>query len=207
MSIPQPSQNGHTTLEKMQSPKTVDYEHLLALGRALLIAIGEDPDREGLLDTPRRFADAWREFIEYDPGATDTCFASASTKQIVCVSGIAVTSICEHHLMAFTCDIAIGYIPGEKVLGLSKFARIAHQYAHRLQLQERLGEEIAEEVSRITGSLHVAVVIRGEHLCMSTRGIRTPATMTTSVMRGQFHDDTETRAEFFRMMSDHRPGG
>lgn len=207
MSIPPQSQNGHTMLEKMQAPKTVDYEQLLALGRALLIAIGEDPDREGLLDTPRRFADAWREFIEYDPGATDTCFASVSTDQMVCVSGIHVTSICEHHLMAFTCDIAIGYIPGEKVLGLSKFARIAHQYAHRLQLQERLGEEIADEVGRITGSPHVAVVIRGEHLCMRTRGIRTSGTMTTSVMRGQFRADVETRAEFFRMIGDYRPVG
>jgi GTP cyclohydrolase I len=207
MSTPQQSQNGHTTLEKKQSPKMVDYEQLLALGRALLIAIGEDPEREGLHDTPRRFADAWREFIEYDPGTTDTCFASASSDQIVCVSDIHVTSICEHHLMAFTCNIAIGYIPDEKVLGLSKFARIAHQYAHRLQLQERLGEEIADEVGRITGSLHVAVLIRGKHLCMSTRGIRTPGTMTTSVMRGQFRADPQTRAEFFRMIGDHQPVG
>lgn len=207
MSSTQHGNNGHIALEDKQLSKKVEYEQLLTLGRALLIALGENPEREGLRGTPRRWADAWREFIEYDPGTIDTCFASESTDQMVCISGIRVTSICEHHLMPFLCDIAIGYIPDKKVLGLSKFARIAHQCAHRLQLQERLGEHIADTVGQVTGSEHVAVVLCGEHLCMSTRGIRTPGKMTTSVMRGQFRADTETRTEFFRMIGGNRQAG
>src|ERR1700674_2876777 len=131
-----------------RKPKHVDYPHLLALGHELLLAIGEDPEREGLRETPRRWADSWREFIEYDPGTTETTFSSLTSDQLVCVSGIRVASLCEHHLLPFWCDVSIGYIPNEKVLGLSKFARIAQQCAHRLQLQERLGQQIADEVAR-----------------------------------------------------------
>lgn len=195
-----PSHNGHSPDIELPSQK-VDYPKLLELGRELLIAIGEDPDREGLINTPRRWADAWREFIEYDPGVTDTTFASATTDQMVCVSGMRVASLCEHHLLPFWCDVSIGYITGEKVLGLSKFARIAHQFAHRLQIQERLGQQIADEVSRITGTQDVAVVLKGEHTCMSMRGIHTPGVMTSSVMRGVFRAEYETRMEFLRLIN------
>lgn len=194
--------NGHLKkVEPPSSPQKVDYPRLLELGRELLLAIGEDPDREGLLETPRRWADSWREFIEYDPGTTDTVFATSSADQMVTVSGMRVSSLCEHHLLPFWCDVAIGYIADGKVLGLSKFARIAHQFAHQLQLQERLGQQIADEVSRITGTENVAVVLKGEHLCMTTRGIRTPGTMSSSVMRGVFRDEYETRMEFLRLIS------
>ncbi|WP_201391012.1 GTP cyclohydrolase I [Ktedonobacter sp. SOSP1-52] len=194
--------NGHAALHSLLSneQKRVDYPRLLELGRELLIAIGEDPDREGLLDTPRRWADSWREFVEYDPGSTETCFSSASTDQMVCVSGMRVFSMCEHHLMPFWCDVAIGYITGDKVLGLSKFARIARQFAHKLQLQERIGHEIADEITRITGSPDVAVVLKGEHMCMTARGIRTPGVMTSSVMRGVFRSESEARLEFLRLI-------
>lgn len=197
--------NGHgtnsspLTLEMLSTGK-VDYPKLLEIGRELLIAIGEDPDREGLRDTPRRWADAWREFIDYDPGTLDTVFESSSVDQMVTVSGIRVSSLCEHHLMPFTCEVAIGYIAEGKVLGLSKFARIAHKYAHRLQIQEQLGQQIADEVSRITGTEDVAVVIKGEHSCMSMRGIRTPGIMTSSVTRGVFRAEYETRMEFLRLI-------
>ncbi|GHO46415.1 GTP cyclohydrolase I [Ktedonospora formicarum] len=180
--------------------REVDYPQLLKLGRELLVAIGEDPDREGLRDTPRRWADSWREFVEYDPGITDTCFSSAETDQMVCVSGMRVFSMCEHHLMPFWCDVAIGYIAGEHVLGLSKFARIAHQFAHQLQIQERLGQQIADEITRITGTPDVAVVLKGEHMCMTARGIRTPGKMTSSVMRGVFRTENEARMEFLRLI-------
>ena len=99
--------------------------------RTLLAYVGDNPGREGLLDTPRRWADSWREFMEYDPGTTETVFASASIDQMVCVSGMRVSSMCEHHMLPFWCDVSIGYITGDNVLGLSKFARIAHQFAHR----------------------------------------------------------------------------
>lgn len=208
------SQNGHAKLDyhreqgqaviqdaqrvKSVTPK-LDYPRLLELGRELLVALGEDPDREGLQGTPRRWADWWREFIEYDPGTTDTTFSALSTDQIVCVSGMRVFSLCEHHLLPMWCDVSIGYIPGDKVLGLSKFARIAHQFAHQLQIQERLGQQIADEISRITDTKHVAVLIKGEHLCMSSRGIRTPGIMTSSVMRGNFRTDHGLREEFMQM--------
>ena len=178
----------------------VDHAKLLTLGRELLIALGEDPDREGLRDTPRRWADAWREFIDYDPGTTDTSFSSVATDQMVCVSGIRVWSMCEHHLMPFWCDVAVGYITGDRVLGLSKVARMAHQFAHQLQLQERLGHQIADEICRIIDTEDVAVVLKGEHLCMSARGIRTPGLMTSSVMRGVFRAESDTRMEFLRLI-------
>jgi len=191
--------NGHSA-QVERIPKRVDYPRLLVLGRELLLAIGEDPEREGLRETPRRWADAWREFIEYDPGTTETTFASVSSDQLVCVSCIRVASLCEHHLLPFWCDVSIGYIPNAKVLGLSKFARIAHQFAHRLQLQEQLGEQIADEISRITGTQNVAVVLKGEHYCMAARGIRSPARMTSSVMRGVFRTESQTRMEFLRLI-------
>lgn len=188
------------TTEKQTQEHKVDYPRLLQLGRDLLVAIGEDPDREGLLDTPRRWADWWREFIEYNPGTTETTFHSMASDQMVCVSGMRVFSLCEHHLLPMWCNVSIGYITGERVLGLSKFARIAHQFAHRLQIQEQLGVQIADEVSRITGTEDVAVVIQGEHLCMSARGIRTPGLMTSSVMRGVFRDEYQTRMEFLHLI-------
>jgi GTP cyclohydrolase I len=191
--------NGHHAQIERQ-PKRVDYPRLLALGRELLIAIGEDPEREGLQETPRRWADAWREFIEYDPGTTETTFSSVASDQLVCVSGIRVASLCEHHLLPFWCEISIGYIPNDKVLGLSKFARIAHQFAHRLQLQERLGQQIADEITRITGTENVAVVLKGDHYCMAARGIRTPGRMKSSVLRGVFRTESQTRMEFLRLI-------
>ena len=203
MDIEQIRKNGHSNghiAQVERLPKQVDYPRLLELGRELLLAIGEDPDREGLLDTPRRWADSWREFIEYDPGMIETTFSSVDAGQLVCVSGLRVSSLCEHHLLPFWCDVAIAYIPDEKVLGLSKFARIAHQFAHQLQLQERLGQQIADEVSRITGTENVAVVLKGEHLCMTVRGIRTPGQMSSSVMRGVFRAESEMRMEFLRMI-------
>lgn len=167
-----------------------------------MIEIGENPDREGLQDTPRRWARWWIEFATYDPGNTDTVFESVSTDQMVIVSGIKVWSLCEHHLLPFWCNISIGYIAGDKVLGLSKFARIAHQFAHKLQLQERLTHEIADEVIRLTGSNSVAVLGKGEHLCMQMRGIKSSGIMTSSVMRGVFYDKPEARQEFLSLIGD-----
>lgn len=179
-------------------------EAMRALGRThcaavLLVALGEDPARDGLRDTPRRFADLWREFVEHDPGRLDTAFASEATDQMVAVSGMRVWSVCEHHLIPFWADVSVGYIARGRVLGLSKFARVAHAAAHRLQVQERLSQDIADAVGNLTGSPDVAVLARGEHLCMTMRGVRTPALMTTSVMRGVFRDDPSTRAEFLRL--------
>lgn len=168
--------------------------------RALLLLIGEDPDREGLIGTPKRVAEFWKEFMDYDPGNYDRTFEAIETDQMVVVTGIKVWSLCEHHLLPFWANISMGYITRDKVLGLSKFARIAHMHAHKLQLQERLVQEIADSISRLANSPDVAVLAEGVHTCMTMRGIRSEGTMKTSVTRGAFRDKPETRAEFLRMV-------
>jgi len=123
---------------------------------------------------------------------------SDAVDQMVVVTGMRVWSLCAHHLLPFWCDVSIGYIARGRVLGLSKFARVAHQFAHRPQVQEGLGADIAAEVSRLTGSPDVGVVLSGEHLCMVMRGIRTPGRMRTSTLSGAFRD-ASTRAEFLAL--------
>ena len=176
-----------------------NYDALMHIARELLEAIGEDPTREGLQETPRRFASWWSEFIDYSPGETETCFISSA--DFVCVTGMRAYSICEHHLLPFWCDVSIAYIPDGTVLGLSKFARITQQFAHRLQIQEQFCQQIAEEVMRLTASRDVAVYVKGEHLCMAMRGIRTPAVMISTTMQGAFRENSALRADFLRMAS------
>jgi len=187
--------HNHTDV-KETTARAIDYDRVLTLGRELLIALGEDPDREGVADTPRRWASWWKEFIEYDPGVTDTTFESVTSGQMVVVSGMRVYSICEHHLLPFWCDISIGYIVRDKVLGLSKFARLAHDISHRLQLQERIVNELADQVIEVTGSPDVAVMASGVHMCMVMRGIRTEGTVTSLVNRGTFVTQPDLRADF-----------
>ena len=178
----------------------MDLQALEAIARRLLIEIGEDPEREGLKDTPARFARHWQEFIGYTDENTGTAFEVATADQVVVVRGIRVWSLCEHHLLPFWVDVSVGYIPRTRVLGLSKFARIAHLAAHRLQLQERLIQQIADEVARLADTEDVAVHGAGEHTCMSMRGIRSAGVMCSSVMRGVFRTEHEARAEFFNLL-------
>ncbi len=166
----------------------------------LLQAIGEDITRPDLRDTPERFARMWQEFIEHEDDNTWTSFENVTTDQMVVVKGIKVWSFCEHHLLPFWCDIAVGYIATDKILGLSKFARIAHLYAHKLQVQEKLVHQIADHVQKATGSEDVAVIAEGEHLCMLMRGAKTQAPMVTSIMRGKFKEWSDTRQEFLRLV-------
>lgn len=177
----------------------VAFDRIEKLARELLIAIGEDPDRPGLADTPRRFANFWREFIEFSPGRTNTSFETTTTDQMVVVSGIRVYSLCEHHLLPFWCDISVGYIARDKVLGLSKFARIAKKFAHKLQIQERLVDEIAAEVMALTGSPDVGVIANGVHTCMVMRGVKTEGRMISSAMHGLFKEWGLTRSEFLSL--------
>lgn len=180
--------------------KKVDFEALQKIGHQLLLAIGEDPREERIKGTPLRFAKWWREFIEYEPGNLGTTFTSTNTDEIVIVSGMRIWSLCEHHLLPFWAEVAIGYIPKKKILGLSKFARIAHKASHKLQIQERLVQDIADDIAQLSGSKDIAVLARGEHLCMATRGIRTQGLMTTSVMRGVFKQEQSARAEFLSLV-------
>lgn len=153
-----------------------------------------------MADTPRRYAAWWREFLDHDPGRIDTTFPVAHADQMVVVSGIEVWSLCAHHLLPFSASVAIGYIAEEKVLGLSKFARIAHAAAHRPTSQEAMVATIADDIAAVTGTPDVAVTASGVHLCLAMRGVRTPATMTTSVTRGAFRGEPETRAEWFALL-------
>lgn len=183
----------------MATPK-VDHAKVKSLVKELLIALGEDPNREGLKETPRRIANFWQEFIEYEAGKIDTTFSAVKHNQMVCVTGMRVWSMCEHHMLPFWCDVSIAYIADDKVLGLSKFARIAHKHAHKLTLQEQLVSDISDELVGILKTEDVAVMAKGEHLCMTARGIRTPHRMISSALNGQFHK-AEQRQEFFNLVN------
>lgn len=167
--------------------------------RAILVAIGEDPTRPELEDTPARFARWWSEFMGYRDDNRATVFPASKIDQMVVVAGVRVWSLCEHHLLPFYCDVSMAYIISEHVLGLSKFGRIAHAHAHKLQTQERLVEEIAAELAEVARTESVAVLARGEHLCMTMRGIKTPACMTSSALHGLFKHDSAARAEFLTL--------
>lgn len=151
-------------------------------------------------ETPARVAKWWAEFIDYDPGNVETGFPVEHVDQMVTVSGIETWSMCAHHLLPFSATVSIGYIATDQVLGLSKFARIAHAAAHRPTTQEQLVADIADQITKHTGSQDVAVTASGLHLCMAMRGVKTPATMTTSVTRGVFRTDPPCRAEWFSIL-------
>lgn len=169
----------------------VDQDRVADLYRQLLTALGEDPDRDGLKDTPQRVARWWAEFLEHDAGCTDTTFTHetvrAGSDELVIVSGIVVHSLCEHHLQTMELTVTAGYRPCGQVLGLSKIARIARAHGHRLQLQERLMNGIAEDLLKTSGSPDVAVAVTGSHACMSARGVRAVGAMTTTIsVHGDF---------------------
>ncbi|WP_320776509.1 GTP cyclohydrolase I FolE [Streptomyces sp. CRN 30] len=168
--------------------------------RELLIAVGEDPDREGLRETPGRVARAYRELLaglRQEPEDVLTTTFDLGHDEMVLVKDIEIVSMCEHHLLPFHGVAHIGYIPAEsgKITGLSKLARLVEVFARRPQVQERLTTQIADSLVRILEARGAIVVIEAEHMCMSVRGIRKPgAKTTTSAVRGQLRDAT-TRAE------------
>ena len=168
--------------------------------RDILIALGDDPDREGLRETPQRVAKMYEEVfagMNYTNGEIAEMFnktfqeADPDHHDLVLVRDIDVFSYCEHHMaLMYDMKVSVGYLPRGKVIGLSKIARIADMAARRLQLQERLGRDIAEIISMVTGSEDVAVVISGCHSCMTARGIQKPGTRTiTETYRGKFETD------------------
>ncbi|MFF9408867.1 GTP cyclohydrolase I FolE [Streptomyces anandii] len=168
--------------------------------RELLIAVGEDPDREGLRDTPSRVARAYKELLaglRQEPEDVLTTTFDLGHDEMVLVKDIEIVSLCEHHLLPFHGVAHVGYIPAEtgKITGLSKLARLVEVFARRPQVQERLTTQIADSLMRILEARGAIVVIEAEHMCMSVRGIRKPgAKTTTSAVRGQLRDAT-TRAE------------
>ncbi|GGY21385.1 GTP cyclohydrolase I FolE [Streptomyces djakartensis] len=168
--------------------------------RELLIAVGEDPDREGLRETPARVARAYRELLaglRQEPEEVLTTTFDLGHDEMVLVKDIEIVSLCEHHLLPFHGVAHVGYIPAEtgKITGLSKLARLVEVFARRPQVQERLTTQIADSLMKILEARGAIVVVEAEHMCMSVRGIRKPgAKTTTSAVRGQLRDAT-TRAE------------
>ena len=179
----------------------VDEQRAASAVRELLIAIGEDPDRDGLQDTPSRVARMYAERfggLHEDPAAIFTAAFDAPYDEMVLVRDITLYSMCEHHLVPFAGVAHVGYVPGEdsKVVGLSKLARLVDLYARRPQVQERLTTQIADTLETYLRPRGVIVVIEAEHLCMSMRGVRQPGSRTvTSAVRGLLRDDPKTRAE------------
>jgi GTP cyclohydrolase IA len=171
--------------------------------RGILIALGDNPDREGLKDTPKRVANMYGEIFKgmcytndeivemFNITFEDDLYIDNNFNDLVFMKDIEIFSHCEHHLaLMYNMKVAIAYIPKGKIIGLSKIARIADMVGRRLQLQERIGSDIAEILQNITGSEDVAVIIQGEHGCMTTRGIEKPGTKTiTTSLRGRFNTD------------------
>lgn len=171
--------------------------------RRLLQFIGEDPEREGLLDTPKRVVKAYAEMTagySEDPAAILSTTFDDRCDEMVMLRGIDFVSLCEHHLLPFTGTAVVGYVPGDRVVGLSKLARLVECYARRLQVQERLTNQIAYALLDHLDARGVGVVIRAHHSCMGNRGVRKPgAEMVTSAMLGVLRDDTAARAEFLAL--------
>lgn len=174
--------------------------------KTLIRWAGDDPEREGLLDTPKRVARAWKEYCKgynEDPaGHLSRVFEEVGGyDEIVLLKDIPFQSHCEHHMAPIIGKAAIAYLPTDKVVGISKLARVLHAYAHRLQVQERLTAEVANCIERHLHPRGVAVVIEASHSCMTARGVRTPGVgMVTSRVTGVFRSDHRSREEVLKLM-------
>jgi GTP cyclohydrolase I len=179
----------------------VDTGRVCDLIAQLLVALGEDPAREGLTGTPERVASWWNTFLSPDSAATAMCFTETHVSgQLVVVGGMSVWSLCEHHMLPMNLQVTAGYVPAGEVVGLSKFARIAQRHAGRLQVQERFTRQVADEIACVTGSDDVAVAVRGTHLCMSMRGVRMEAARTSSLqVGGRFGSDPVLSQQFLAL--------
>lgn len=181
-------------------------EHVQEAVRTLIEWAGDDPGREGLLDTPKRVARAWREYCqgyEYDPAIhLSRVFEEVGGyDEVVLLKDIPFQSHCEHHMAPIIGKAAIAYLPRDHVVGISKLARVLHGYARRLQIQERLTAEVAQCIWEHLKPHGVAVVIEANHACMTARGVRTPGVgMITSRMMGTFRDDERSRKEVLSLM-------
>jgi len=172
--------------------------------RDLLVALGQDPERPGLRDTPRRVAAAMTELLS--PVAfTPTTFPNdEGYNELIIARDIEFSSLCEHHLLPFSGVAHVGYIPGDRIVGLSKLARVVELYARDLQVQERLTGQIASWLDQHLDPIGVGVVLEADHSCMSLRGVKKPGSRTiTSALRGAISDDARTRQEFLSLATRH----
>jgi GTP cyclohydrolase I len=182
----------------------VDRERVDAAVREILVAIGEDPEREGLRQTPRRVAEMYAEVfagLAIDPYEFLRVGFDERHEEMVILKDIPFYSLCEHHLLPFFGRVHVGYIPNGRVAGLSKLARVVDAFARRPQLQERLTSQVADCILEALKPDGVAVVVEAEHLCLSLRGVKKPGTrVVTSAVRGQFERCAPTRSEFLSLV-------
>jgi len=183
----------------------MDIDAIKGAVRTILKAIGEDPDRPGLKETPRRVAHMYAEMfsgLKLDPARHLSVTFPEAYDEMVLIRDIRFTSMCEHHLLPFSGVAHVAYIPSGKVTGLSKIARVVEEVSRKPQVQERMTQTIAEMVETHLSTSGVAVVVSAEHSCMSIRGIRKPGSMTvTSALRGEFKENQSTRAEFMSLIT------
>lgn len=176
---------------------------------AIIDQIGEDGQRDGLIDTPKRAARAM-EFLTQGYGqtlaqVTNNAVFDSDSEDMVIVRDIELYSLCEHHMLPFIGKAHVAYLPRGKVIGLSKIARIVDMYARRLQIQENLTKEIADAINSVTAGVGVGVIIEAQHMCMMMRGVQKQnSLMTTSAMLGRFRSDINTRSEFLSLVSRER---
>ncbi|MCE8002510.1 GTP cyclohydrolase I FolE [Billgrantia ethanolica] len=181
-------------------------EELANFYRQIILELGENPEREGLRDTPKRAAKAMqfltRGYSQTLEELVNGAVFESETDEMVLIKDIELYSMCEHHLLPFIGKCHIAYLPRGKVLGLSKFARIVDMYARRMQIQENLTRQVAEAVQQVTGARGVGVVIEARHLCMMMRGVeKQNSSMSSSVMLGAFRDNPTTRQEFLMLVA------
>ena len=186
-----------TPLHVVPAGGRVDLEGATSAIRALLVALGEDPDSDHLRDTPRRVALAYEELLTPRPFVPTTFPNDQGYDELVLVRDIPFHSLCEHHLLPFSGVAHVGYLPADRILGLSKLARVVEHFARGLQVQERLTKQIGDWLDDRLAPKGVGVVLEAEHLCMSLRGVQAVGSRTvTSSLHGLIRDDARTRAEF-----------
>ncbi len=187
--------------------RSLDRERVKAAVTELLHAVGEDPAREGLLDTPRRIAEMYEEIfggLAVDPADYLKVGFEVAHDEMVILRNIPFYSMCEHHFLPFHGEAHVGYVPDGRVVGISKLARVVEGFARRPQIQEQLTSQVAEAIMATLRPDGVAVVIEAEHLCMTMRGVKKPGSrMVTSAMRGEFRASSVTRAEFLSLVHGH----
>jgi GTP cyclohydrolase I len=202
-----PALAGHDTAQTPDNALDfkVDHPRIERAVREILAAVGEDPDREGLLETPGRVARMYAEMfsgLRRDPRIHMQKVFTEKYDEVVLIKDITFCSMCEHHLLPFSGRAHVGYLPDGKVVGLSKLARVVEEVSRRPQVQERMTEHIADVIEQELGARGVAVVLEASHSCMTIRGIRKPGSVCmTSSMRGVFRDNLSSRAEILGLIN------